>query len=56
MERKEKSTDQYAEAKSKKSLVGPEPACGIPWSAIKQALKIGPRKQHDIYWKDTPGH
>jgi hypothetical protein len=51
-----KHADQLAQAGSEKSIFGPAAACSIPRSAIKQQPKDWTKKQHTIYWKDTPGH
>jgi ribonuclease HI len=48
--------DKLARQASAMSLLGPEPALGIPRCSAREAIKNWTEYQHYIAWKDLPSH
>ena len=48
--------DNLTRQASDMSLLGPEPALGIPRCAAREAIKNWTEHQHYSAWKDLPGH
>jgi hypothetical protein len=48
--------DKLARQASAMSLLGPEPALGIPRGSAREAIKNWTENQHHSAWRGLPGH